>query len=426
MKRSVIILAAVTLSSGVFAQKSKVYSAKEYMEDNDMKKAVQAIDEAVNNESTKNDGDAWFTRGQIYEKLAATDPSATAESARSYLKVLEVKPNYDKAMIDDKLLRVAYKSYNEGAAAFSGDAAKNVKPDYDAAISAFQQVVSVREIDGGKHFAENKRFDTIAAQALKFQALAASQANKPDLALTYLNKAKASNIARDPYIYSTLIDIYTEKNDPAAVEKTLNEAKTLFPSNAEISRQEMNYYSRAGKKEILIQKMEEAAKADPNNSLLQYNLGVLYSSLANPQEADGKPGKKPANSKDLEAKAEMAYKMAIDGDPNKAEYVYNLGALYFNNAADITNQMNAISGTTDADNKKYDALKALRLTQFTKGLEYFQKSYNLLKPKSDKLSAEDASTYRDTLLALKTIYYALGQTEKGDDIKKEETAFNSK
>src|SRR5690606_14875113 len=115
----------------------------------------------------------------------------------------------------------------------------------------------------------------------------------------------------------------------------------------------------------------------------------------------------PANSKELEAKAEMAYKMAIDGDPNKAEYVYNLGALYFNNAADITNQMNAVTGTTDADNKKYDALKALRLTQFTKGLEYFQKSYNLLKPKSDKLNAEDAATYRDTLLALKTIYYAL-------------------
>lgn len=420
MKKSVIILAAMAIGSGAFAQKSKVYSAKEYMEDNDMKKAVTAINEAVANESTKTDGDAWFTRGQIYEKMATTDPAATAESTNSYLKVLEVKPNYDKNIIDEKLIRIAYKSYNDGVAFYSGEADKKIEPNYANAISSFQQVINVRNVDGGRHFATNKKLDTIAAQALKFQALSASQAKNSDLAITYLDKAKANTVARDPYIYSTLIDIYTEKNDLASVEKILNEAKALYPSNAEISRQEMNYYSRTGKKEILVQKMEEAAKTDPNNSLLQYNLGVLYSGIANPLDAAGQPTKKPANSKELEAKAEMAYKLAIDAEPGKAEYVYNLGALYFNNAADLTVQMNDISGTTDADNKKYDGLKSLRLVQFTKGLEYFQKSYNLLKPKVGKMNAEDAVTYRNTLLALKTIYYALGQTEKGDDVKKEE------
>ncbi len=418
MKKAVLFLSVFAVSTGTFAQKSKVYSAKEYMEDGDMKKAISSINEAVASDATKADGDAWFTRGQIYEKLAETDPTALDESTKSYLKVLEVKPGYDKNAIDNKLIRIVYKSYNAGVGAYAGDADKGTKPDYEAAIKAFDQVISIREINGGKHFADNKKLDTIAGQALKFQAFSAYNAQKTDLALASLNKAKASPIARDPYIFSTLVDLYTEKKDDAAVEKILTEAKALYPSNAEISRQEMNYYSRAGKTEILVQKMEEAVKTDPNNSLLQYNLGVLYGSLANPLDDKGNPKEKPKNSKDLEAKAEMAYKLAIDADPNKAEYVYNLGALYFNNAADITNKMNDITGTTDADNKKYDALKALRLAEFTKGLEYFQKSYNLLSPKATKLNAEDASTYRNTLVALKTIYYALGQNEKGDEMNK--------
>lgn len=418
MKKVVFLLAAASMSTGVFAQKAKIYTAKEYMEDGDLKKAVIAINEAVNNESTKGDGDAWFTRGQIYEKLAETDPTAVDESAKSYLKVLEVKPTYNKEVIDSKLIRIAYKAYNAGVLSYSGDAAKGTKPDYDMAIHSFQQVVDVREINAGKHFADNKKFDTIAAQALKFEALSAYNAKKSELALTTLIKAKNNPVARDPYIYSTLVDIYTENKDFPALEKVLDEAKALYPKNPEISRQEINYYSRTGKTDILVKKMEEAVKTDPDNSLLQYNLGILYSNLANPVDDAGQPKTKPANSKELEAKAEMAYKLAIDADPNKAEYVYNLGALYFNNAADITNKMNSITGTTDADNKKYDALKALRLAEFTKSLEYFQKSYNLLNPNADKLNEDDKSTFNNTLVALKTIYYALGQTEKGDEIAK--------
>ncbi|MCC6186594.1 MAG: hypothetical protein IT256_05515 [Chitinophagaceae bacterium] len=254
--------------------------------------------------------------------------------------------------------------------------------------------------------------------------MSAFYAKKDDLALATLIKAKNNATARDPYIFSTLIDIYNTRKDNAAVEATLAEAKKFFPKNADISRQEMNYYLNAGKSEILIQKMEEAVKSDPDNSLLQYNIGVLYGQMANPLDASGNPLEKPANSKEMEKKAEMAYKLAIDADPTKAEYPYNLGALYFNNAADITKKMNAISGTTEADNKKYDALKALRTAEFMKGLPYFQKSYDLLNPKAASLSAEDKSTFRNTLIALRETYEVMGQGEKGDMMSKQINELN--
>lgn len=419
MKKVVFILASLSLGLGATAQKAKIYTAKEYMRNGDMKKALEAINQATSSESTKGNGDAWFTRGEIYEKLADTDPTAVEESTKSYIRVLEVEPNYEKDVIDNKLIRIAYKAYNAGVLAYAGDAANSVKSDYDLAIKSFQQVVDIREIQGGKHFAANKKFDTVAAQALKFQALSSYYAKKDDLGLSSLIKAKNNPAARDPYIYSTLVDVYTDKKDNASIEKTLDEAKALYPKNPEISRQEMNYYLRANKTEVLVTKMEEAVKSDPDNSLLQYNLGVLYSALANPVDDAGNPKEKPANSKEYESKAEMAYKLAIDADPSKAEYSYNLGALYFNNAADITKKMNAITGTTEADNKKYDAMKDLRTAQFTKGLPYFQKAYDLLNPKKATLNPDDKSTYRSTLIALQTIFDAFGQGEKADTKSKE-------
>jgi hypothetical protein len=418
MKKIIISITLLGFVSNAIAQKAKVYTAKEYMRNGDMKKAIIAINEATTNEKTINDPDAWFARGEIYEKMAETDPTANEESTKSYMKVLEVKPSFDKDVIDGKLIRVAYKAYNAGVLAYAGDASKGQSSDYDAAFKAFQKVVDIRDINGGKHYASNKKFDTISGQALKFQALSAFYAKKDDLALSTLNKAKNNPVARDPYIFSTLIDLYNAQKNSAAVESTLAEAKQLYPKNADISRQEMNYYLNSGKTDILIQKMEDAVKADPDNSLLQYNLGVLYGQMANPIDASGNPLDKPANSKEVEKKAEMAYKMAIDGDPTKAEYPYNLGALYFNNAADITKKMNAISGTTEADNKKYDALKALRTAEFTKGLPYFQKSFDLLNPKAASLNADDKSTYRNTLIALRETYEAMGQGEKGDAMSK--------
>lgn len=420
MKKSAFILAALSLSIAVNAQKSKIYTAKEYMRNGDMKKAITAIDEAVANEKTSTDGEAWFTRGEVYEKLAETDATAIGESSKSYMKVLEVKPGYDKNEIDPKLMRIAYKAYNAGVMAMNGEPAKEIKPNYDAAYSQFQEVVDIRNINNGKHFEANKKFDTIAAQAQKFQGLSAFYGKKNDLALTALNKAKANPAISDVYIYTALIDIYAEKNDNANLEATFDEAKKKFPKNDQLTNQEIAYYQRVNKVDILIKKMEEAIKADPNNDMLQFNLGALYSNMANPRDAKGELAEKPANSKDLEAKAVNAYKYAIDGNPNIADYHFNLGVLYFNNAADISKKMNAITGMSDAENKKYEALKKLRSQEYTNSLPSIQKSYDILSAKinAGTITEEEKVTYRGTLTALRAIYNDFGQAEKSAEISK--------
>jgi hypothetical protein len=72
-------------------------------------------------------------------------------------------------------------------------------------------------------------------------------------------------------------------------------------------------------------------------------------------------------------------------------------------------------GNTPADDKKYDELKKIKLSLYTKSLPYFQKSYDLLNAKSS-LSDDEKATFQGTLVALQTIFESLGQSEKGTEM----------
>ncbi|MGC4058998.1 MAG: hypothetical protein QM743_12915 [Chitinophagaceae bacterium] len=379
------------------------------MNDGDMAKAISVINEAVNNEATSRSGDAWFTRGEIYEKLGDKDSVAFEESKKSYLKVVEVDPKYDKGLINAKLGRLAEISFNKGVNAYNAG-------DFAGAEKNYGFVLSLYQLNDGKQFAGNDAFKKIAASAQRFEAYSAYNQKKDDRAIAMLEKVKANPDAREVYTYIALIDAYADKKDNAAVERTIAEAKAAYPKDEQINARELNYYANSDKADVFLKKLEESVQKDPDNAVLQFNLAVAYSNAANPRNAENQPVAKPANSKELEAKAETAYKMAIDAEPGNADYVYNLGALYFNNAADLTNRMNEITGTSEAENRKYDELKGLRTREFSKALPYFQKSYDLLNPKVGNMNQDQFNTYRGTLIALQTIYEDLGQKEKSTTI----------
>jgi len=404
-------MSAMALSWGTFAQKA-INTAKEYLRDDEFVKAQQTIEEALKTETYKNNPDAWFARGEIYEKWAENDKANSAtyaeESVKSYMKVVEVKPDFEAAKIDAKLLRAVNIANNTGSLLYN-------KGDYQAAANNFKRVNDIHDIGGGKHF-KNKMFDTLAAQAAKFEGISELNLKHYDQALTLFLKAKENPITREPYVYTTLIDLYAEKKDDASAEKIIQEAKGLYPKDPEITRQEINFYSRTGKSDLLVKKLEEAIAKDPDNSVLQYNLGILYANLANPVDTknDNKPMPAPANAAELMKKSETAYKMAIDADPTKPEYYYNLGALFFNKASEIGAQMNAITGTTAEDDRKYEALRVQRTELFTKSLPHFQKAYDLLSAQPD--NKRDNDIYKGTLTALQNIYSVMGQQEKADEV----------
>jgi tetratricopeptide (TPR) repeat protein len=115
MKKFVLIAAGLMLVVAAFAQKSKIQSAKNYLADQSFEKAKAAIEEAVNDESTKDDPKAWYVRGTVYLALQALPENEGkelySEAAKSFKKAVALQPDYEKEDLNKKLFAVSIYRY---------------------------------------------------------------------------------------------------------------------------------------------------------------------------------------------------------------------------------------------------------------------------------------------------------------------------
>lgn len=414
MRKMTLIVAAALMTTLAHAQKSAIKAARNALADKDYTTAQKTIDAAVANPETQDDPAAWNTRGLVYLAMQQAPGNEGKkyyeEAAASLKKVIALKPTYEKEDVNKKLLSVTLYNFNDGNAAYN-------KQDYANAYKHFGEVVNIFNLEDGKRFGSNKIFDTLARQSATYQGYAAYYNNQPDLALPLLLKAKTDPIVKDPRNYLMVADIYELKNDDANLLATINEAKAAYPKEQSIINRELNYYVRTNKIETLMNKLEDAIKADPSNPDLLFNLAVTYDNMANPKDKDGKDLPKPANYKETFAKAEAAYENTTKAAPNKAEVYYNYGALYFNRAVGINEEMNKL-GSSNAEIKKYDVLKAERDEWFNKALPQFEKAIAIWEPIGKKLAAEDFNSYQATLVAAKEIYAKQNNFQKATDLKK--------
>lgn len=414
MKKLLFIAAWAAISISSFAQKSEVRSAKNALADKDFSKAQKAVDAAVANPETQNDPAAWHVRSMVYLAMQQQPGNEGKryyeEAGKSLMKVVELKPTFEKQDVTNKLSVVALYNFNEGLAAYD-------KQDYTGAFNRFGEVGNIHNIEGGKRFEGNKRFDTIARQASTYQGYSAYYGDKYDEALPLLLKAKNDPIVKDVRNYLMIADIYEAKNDETNLLATINEAKTAYPKEQSVTNRELNYYVKSGKSDVLVGKLEDAIKADPANSELLFNLAIAYDNMANPKDKNNKELPKPANYNELFSKAETAYDNTVKAAPQKADAYYNYGALYFNRAVSINDQMNKLT-TSAADTKKYDALKIERDEWFNKAVPHFEKVVSIWEPSAKTLKGDDYNNYQAAIIAAKEIYAKQNNIEKSNEMKK--------
>lgn len=420
MKRSILIAAILTLSVNAFSQQKNITDAKISLDENDPIAAKGYIEKAILDPSTKDEAKTWFIRSNIYLALykdAAkyNAPDAYKEAAKSLEQVIKIKPEYESKAVTQNLLVCAYSYFNEGILAFNDALKDNNAQKYGVAAEDMQKVIDIHGIENGKRYAGNKSFDTVAATAKYVMANSYFYSNKLDAALPLFVEMKNDPINKKAAIYQVLSEIYTKKNDDANFIATLQEGRKLYPEDQQLRNSELNYYIKTGKQDELVKKLEDAVAKDPGNAELLFALAVGYNNIAFPKD---EKAPKPANYKDYADKAEANYMKAIQAQPENAIYNFNLGALYFNMAADLNAQMNAITGTSAAENKKYDELKSDRDKMFSKALPFMEKTNEILGPKAETLTGEDRSTYRSSLIALKELYARKNQTDKVTEIKK--------
>jgi hypothetical protein len=417
MKKLILIAAGLSISFMGVAQKKNVTSAIMAMGNDEYDEAKKAIDEAVVNESTKDDPKAWFIRGEVYnamiDKNKIDKATGLEEMRKSYMKVAELKPDYNKEDINNRLVyNVARQYFNLGIENY------NAKK-YPDAVAAFKVLTDMHNMENGKRFAGNKAFDTTVARADLYGAYAAFYGENYDLAEVKLNEVKANPIVSEANVYLMLLDIAKRKNNDAAVKTVLDEARKAYPSNDNLRREELNYYVKQGKADELTRKLEEGIAAEKDNTIkaeLYFNLGNAYLGQAFPK------GPKPANYADLTANAEAAYTSALAINGEQPEYQYNMGALYYNQATEFNSKMNAIEGSSAADIKKIDAFKAERNAMFNKALPYMEKTYALLEKKGAEMTPDDKQTYLNAATNVYTIYATLDNQAKATEWKKKKDA----
>ena len=410
MKR-VLIAGLVLAGWQGMAQEKNLTAALEALGKKNYDEAKSLVDDACNNSETKDKPKTLFTKVRVYDKLQEVDKFKDSypyrEEAQTLIKLTEVKSDYEKAAVDQYLVRCAFFYYNDGAQAYND---KNLKDANDL----MKLAVKIHGLGGGKRFEKypNKMFDTIAAEAKLTRGNCAYYTGKYDDAISLLVDAKNSPVTKSAAVFECLIDAYSKVNDSTQMLATIKEARKSFPDDIIIRNYELKYYMSYGKKDDLIKKMEEASAKDPGNAELYYNLGATYYA-----QADPKTGKKPANASELLTKAEEAFKKAVKADPENAEFNFNLGTLYFNQGTDNNDYMAAISGNSDADLKKFEDLKNKRDDYYSKAQPFLEKSYAVLSSKENNLKGENKAIYKNTLYCLSQVYASQNKAEKAKELK---------
>lgn len=431
MKKAILIAAAVSITTLSWAQKQNIQTANDYLRDKDYDKAVEYINLAVNNPDTKDNAKAWYTRGNIYMSMqnepGKNSNSPYREAATSFMKAAQLDAKYEKDAVTQALMVAAYSYYNDAVGAFN-------KKEYEQSYQLAKSAIDIHDMEGGKRFA-NKNFDTVSASALMIQSYSALYAKKYDDALVLLQALKANPIEKNANVYLALVDVYRSLNKDAEMIAIIEEGKAQYPDNVNLRNEELNYYIKAGKQDVLMKKLEDAVAKDPNNAELQFNLANGYNNLAFPKDTSGKELTKPANFDELIGKAESSYQKALAIDGSNGGYNYNMGVLYYNLATDYNKRMNELADIINkskvpAEKKKhednYAKLNASRDANFEKALPFLVKTVAAYEPNVKNLGSDDKYSYRNALIALKEIYARKNDMSKSAEYKAKLEALSRK
>lgn len=371
------------------AQTQKVVAAWNFLntfkQDNDNESLLQAwdyINEATKHEKTSESAKAWFYKGEIALALLTSEAhkdshtKALGAVKEAYMNTIKFDGSGRKARYtDDALVNLAALTaiiYNKGSESFQAQ-------KYEEAHGRFAQILDINT------FIAEKSGNEAAVDTTTLLA-AAYSADKSDLpqAKGYyesLVKTKMKEIG----IYQSLAAIYKKEGETEKADAVMATAKELFPNNKGLIIEEVNAMLGSGDNVAALAKIEEAIPLDPENEGLYFAKGTI-----------------------LDAKmdfvgAEKAYKKALELDPSYFDAYYNLGAIWYNQAAEKIKQMNELPLEAEAE---YNSLKAGSEGLFLKALPFFEKAFEL------------KNTDRNAMIALKEIYAKTGNFEKSNEMKK--------
>jgi len=197
-----------------------------------------------------------------------------------------------------------------------------------------------------------------------------------------------------PATYTSLVNTYFALKDTVGGITMLKKGIEEFPANANLLLMEVSYYLKLNRGEEVLNSLNTAINANPNNVNLFLARGNVHDNIATHlmHATDTEKQKKWETSVNA---AETDYLKVLALDSNNYYALFNLGILYFNKGVILNNKANDIT-----DNLKFKAMN-------TQANDNFKKSMPLLE-KALKQQPDD----RNLMVALKQVYARLELTDK--------------
>lgn len=362
--------------------------------------AVDAIEDAAKDGEYGQNPDTWVMRGNIYNAIATQiitiqqtglgdvnalpqveNPAFTAfESYQKSIELGEVKEGA-KAI---EGVQGTLNSY--GVEAFDAGNYAEAYKNFYANLIAHDIIV---ENGGTSTLADEENFD-YQKYLTGLSALSADMMEEATEQFTYLYEKSYEN----PAIYEALYKIEAE-NDIDAAYAYLEKGREAYPDDISILFAEINHFLKLEQLDVLIDKLKAAIEKEPENISVYNTLGNVYDQLYQKAYNEGNMEKAQEHFDN----ALSYYKQSTEVKDGNFDAIYSIGALYYNKAALIAQELNELASDLSKDGlKKYDAKREELMAEFDKALPYFQQA--------EKINWNDGNT----VIALKEIY------AKKDDI----------
>ena len=371
MKKLVLFLSfSLLIALSANAQKNKRTSAYMYNKNGEYAKAMEAINEAIQNEKTMNDAKTWLYRGEIYYNIAnSKDSSVRAldkNAAEIALKSLEKAKELDtKGTFDGEITLFLVNLSN----LFFQQASESYKDQkYVEAIKELEAIYTIGEMQG--------RFDTSTCY---YVGMAAFNADSIPLALEYYKKVYDAEYNKDPDMYIYYSRALKKAGDTATALKVLQTGRARNPEAMNLLLEEAQIYLEKNESEKLKKSLEQAIQKDSTNANLYFILGKTYDDEGN------------------DSTAEQYYLKATKVRPDFFEAYYNIGAIYVNKAAEEQKKANDLPLD---EVEQYNKIMAIANEELTQALPYLEKAH--------ELNPQDQITFN----ALKEAYARLKMTDK--------------
>ena len=408
MKKYFVLAFALTLGFSVVAQKKELKTADKELDKGNFEKAAVALDAAealLGSMDDKYKSQYYLLRSVFYLNNGEPDFNTIKKSMEA-LK-LATAPAQEQG-VKNQIQNLKAHLVNKGTSLLQSE---DYKTSSDYFESAYKLVPNdtVYLFYAASTAVNAKLYDRSLAMYEELRSLGYTGVEQNYLATnkeTQVEELFGSKVLRDlsvkskshinprdettkskfPEIIKNIALIYVQNGENEKALQAMAVARAESPDDLNLLLTEANVYYTMGDTPKFKELLEVAIQKDPMNPELQYNLGVISS------ETDDYEGSK------------KYYLKAIELKPDYINAYINLSALILGQEESILDEMNSL-GSSAADDRKYDELKAKRNQLYLDAIPYLESAFGI-----------DPSNYQ-AARTLANIYSAVGDSDKFKEYK---------